>query len=58
MILKCDWANQALDKITDQNAQHFAAKFAGLSASRINFGLRNLRRSLNLAFEWGSSKDP
>lgn len=43
MIQKCDFAGEPLDKITDQHAQQFAAKFAKLSASRINCGLRTLR---------------
>jgi len=58
MIQKCDWASEPLDKISDQHAQHFAAKYAGLSASRINCGLRSLRRALNLAFEWGKLERP
>ena len=53
MVLKCDWANEKLNEISDQHAQRFAAKFAKLSASRINCGLRSLRRALNLAYEWG-----
>jgi len=53
MVCKCDWASEPLDKISDQHAQHFAAKYAKLSPSRINCGLRSLRRALNLAFEWG-----
>jgi integrase len=53
MVCKCDWASDPLDKISDQHAQHFAAKHSALSASRINCGLRSLRRALNLAFEWG-----
>ena len=58
MVCKCDWASEPLDKISDQHAQHFAAKYAALSASRINCGLRTLRRSLNLAFEWGKLERP
>jgi len=58
MIQKCDWSAHPLDRITDQHAQHFAAKFASLSASRINCGLRTLRRALNLAFEWGKLERP
>jgi integrase len=45
-------------EISDQHAQHFAAKYAALSASRINCGLRTLRRALNLAFEWGKLERP
>jgi integrase len=40
------------------HAQQFEAKYAGLSASRINCGLRGLRRALNLAFEWGKLERP
>lgn len=58
MIRKCDWASLPIDKITDQHAQHFAAKHAKLSPSRINCGLRTLRRALNLAFEWGKLERP
>jgi len=58
MVCKCDWASEPLDKISDQHAQHFAAKYAALSASRINCGLRSLRRALNLAFEWGKLERP
>jgi integrase len=58
MVCKCDFASEALDKISDQHAQQFAAKFAKLSASRINCGLRSLRRALNLAFEWGKIERP
>ncbi len=58
MVRKCDWASLPLDKITDQHAQHFASKYAHVSASRINCGLRSLRRALNLAFEWGKLERP
>ena len=58
MVCKCDFASEPLDKISDQHAQHFAAKYAHLSASRINCGLRSLRRALNLAFEWGKLDRP
>ena len=53
MIKKCDWASEPLDKINDQQAQHFAAKYAGLSPSRINCGLRTLRGALNVSFRGG-----
>lgn len=58
MVLKCDWAAERLDQVSDQHAQQFAAKFAKLSPSRINCGLRSLRRALNLAFEWGKLDRP
>lgn len=58
MVRKCDWASLPLDKISDQHGQQFAAKYARLSASRINCGLRSLRRALNLAFEWGKLDRP
>ena len=58
MLLKCDWSGEKLDEVCDQHAQQFAAKFANLSPSRINCGLRTLRRALNLAFEWGKLQRP
>lgn len=58
MVCKCDFASLPMDKISDQHAQQFAAKYARLSASRINCGLRSLRRALNLAFEWGKLERP
>jgi integrase len=58
MVLKCEWTGDKLDQINDQHAQQFTAKFAHLSASRINCGLRSLRRALNLAFEWGKLDRP
>jgi integrase len=56
--LKCDWVSQKINEVSDQHAQQFAAKLAGLSASRINCGLRSLRRALNLAYEWGKLDRP
>lgn len=53
MIQRCDWASLELDSITNQHAQQLAARFSHLSASRINCGLRTLRRALNIAYEWG-----
>jgi integrase len=53
MILKCDWAGERIDQISDQHALQFTAKLARLSPSRINCGVRSLRRALNLAYEWG-----
>jgi integrase len=58
MVLKCHWSTEKLDQVNDQHAQQFAAKFAKLSPSRINCGLRTLRRALNLAFEWGKLDRP
>jgi integrase len=58
LVLKCDWATDKLDQISDQHAQQFAAKLSHLSPSRINCGLRSLRRALNLAFEWGKLDRP
>lgn len=58
MVCKCDWASESLDRISDQHAQQFAARYATLSASRINCGLRSLRRAINLAFEWGKLERP
>lgn len=47
-----------LDEVSDQHAQRFAAHKSKLSASRINCGLRTLRRALNLAYEWGTLEKP
>jgi len=58
MVLKCDWAANRVDQINDQHAQLFTVRFAFLSASRINCGLRSLRRALNLAYEWGKLERP
>jgi len=58
MVLKCEWASEKIDQISDQHAQQFAARFARLSPSRINCGLRSLRRALNLAYEWGKLERP
>ncbi len=38
--------------------QRFAAQRSKLSASRINCGLRTLRRALNLAYQWGKLERP
>ena len=58
MLLKSDLASVRLDQVTDQGAQQFAARLGHLSASRINCGLRTLRRALNLALEWGKLQTP
>jgi integrase len=58
MLLKSGLASQRLDQINDQGAQQFAARLSHLSASRINCGLRTLRRALNLAVEWGKLQTP
>jgi integrase len=58
MVLKFEWAGEKLDQISDQQAQMFTMKFAKLSPSRINCGLRSLRRALNLAYEWGKLEKP
>jgi integrase len=46
-------ATLRIDKITDQHATQYAAKLKKLSPSTVNMGLRCLRRSLNLAYDWG-----
>ncbi len=58
MVLRCDWSRQEMETISDQHAQQFVAKFSHLSASRINCGLRSLRRALNLAYQWGKLDRP
>jgi len=47
-----------LDEVNDQHAQRFVAQKSKLSASRVNCGLRTLRRSLNLAYQWGALEKP
>ena len=47
-----------LDELTGQHVQEFARQHASLSASGINRGLRTLRRSLNLAFQWDKLEKP
>jgi integrase len=47
-------SSMALDQITDQHAQQYAARLGNLSPSTINCGLRTLRRAVNLAAEWGT----
>src|SRR5438128_5813696 len=58
MLRKSDVATLRINEVNDQHAQQFAAKRANLSASRINCGLRTLRRSLNLAYQWGRLEKP
>ena len=58
MLLRSKTAALAIDNISDQNAQHFAAEYARLSPSGINRGLRTLRRALNLAYQWGRIEKP
>lgn len=58
MLLRSKTAALAIDQISDQNAQHFAAEYARLSPSGINRGLRTLRRGLNLAYQWGRLEKP
>jgi len=58
MLLKSGLASSRLDQINDQGAQQFASRLDHLSASRINCGLRPLRRALNLAVEWGKIQTP
>jgi integrase len=58
MLLASKIAGIAIDQISDQNAQHFAAEHAKLSPSGINRGLRTLRRVLNLAYQWGRMDKP
>ena len=58
MLNKSSLAGLRLDKITDQQAQAFAAKNSAMSASGINRGLRTLRRALNCAYTWGKLDKP
>jgi integrase len=58
MLLASKIAGIAIDLISDQNAQRFVAEYARLSSSGINRGLRTLRRTLNLAYQWGRMEKP
>jgi len=58
MVDGSDLAGLRLDEMNDQHAQRFAAQRSKLSASRINCGLRTLRRAMNLAYQWGASERP
>ena len=58
MVYGSDLAGLCLDEVNDQQAQRFTAQRAKLSASRINCGLRTLRRALNLAYQWGTLERP
>lgn len=53
LLLASELGSLPIDKITDQHAGQFAARYSHLSASTVNCGLRTLRRALHLAFEWG-----
>jgi integrase len=58
MLHGSDLAALRLDEVNDQHAQRFTAQQVKLSASRINCGLRTLRRALNLACQWGTLDRP
>ncbi len=58
MVCETDLGSLRLDEVNDQHAQRFAAQKSKLSASRINCGLRTLRRALNLAYQWGTLDKP
>ena len=58
MVCDTDLGGLRLDEVNDQHAQRFAAQKSKLSASRINCGLRTLRRMLNLAYQWGALERP
>jgi len=58
MVCDTDLGSLHLDEVNDQHAQRFAAEKSKLSASRINCGLRTLRRALNLAYQWGKLDRP
>jgi integrase len=58
MLCNTDIGALRLDEVNDQHAQRFAAQKSKLSASRINCGLRALRRALNLAYQWGTLEKP
>jgi integrase len=53
MLLASPLASTALDAITDREAGQFIAAHPNWKAAYVNKALRCLRRSLNLAHEWG-----
>jgi len=55
MLCNTELGSLRMDEVNDQHAQRFAAQKSKLSASRINCGLRTLRRALNLAYQCGNS---
>lgn len=58
MLKQSAMASLPIDKITDQHAREFEVKYAALSPSGINRGLRTLRCALNRALAWGKMKHP
>ena len=58
MLLRSELAGLRIDEINDERARQFAAENVRLSASGINRGLRTLRRSMNLAYQWGKLERP
>jgi integrase len=53
LLLEAGMGELLLSEINSQHGAGFIAKQARLSPSTVNCGLRTLRRSLNLADEWG-----
>ncbi len=58
MLKRSRLAGLRLDELTGEHTGQFASEFGKLSPSGINMGLRTLRRSLNLAYEWGILEKP
>lgn len=57
-LVSSDLGNLRLNEITGKQALHFVSRNSNLAASTINCALRTLRRSLNLALEWGKLEKP
>ena len=58
MVRKCDLASDLWTRSATSTRNTLRRSMPELSASRINCGLRSLRRALNLAFEWGKLERP
>jgi hypothetical protein len=58
MLKRSGLAGLRLDELTGEHCGRFAAEYKRLSASGINMGLRTMRRSLNLAYQWGVIESP
>jgi integrase len=53
LLLEAEMGGLLVNEISSQHAAGFIAKQSKRSPSKINCGLRTLRRALNLADEWG-----
>jgi hypothetical protein len=58
MLDSSDLASLRLDEVTISTRNGSRAQRSKLSASRINCGLRTLRRALSVAYQWGTLERP